>query len=62
VPDRPTAWARPSPRWPPRAFLIIGSGSITHNLGDYQAAWQNGGQTPAYVREFADWLAAQTTA
>ncbi len=45
-----------------RGFLIIGSGSITHNLGDYQAAWQNGGQTPAYVREFADWLAAQTTA
>ena len=25
-----------------RGFLIIGSGSITHNLGDYQAAWQNG--------------------
>jgi 4,5-DOPA dioxygenase extradiol len=33
-----------------KGFLIIGSGSITHNLGDYQAAWQNGGQTPAYVR------------
>ena len=40
-----------------RGFLIVGSGSITHNLRDFQAAGQNGGQTPAYVREFADWLA-----
>lgn len=40
-----------------RGFLIIGSGSITHNLRDYQMAWRNGGKTPAYVREFADWLA-----
>jgi len=45
-----------------KGFLIIGSGSITHNLRDYQGAWQSSGQTPAYVREFADWLAAQTTA
>ncbi len=45
-----------------KGFLIIGSGSITHNLRDFQAAWQNGGKTPAYVREFADWLAAQTAA
>ncbi|MDE2441091.1 MAG: dioxygenase [Betaproteobacteria bacterium] len=45
-----------------KGFLIIGSGSITHNLRDYQAAWQNGGQTPAYVRQFADWLATQTAA
>lgn len=45
-----------------RGFLIVGSGSITHNLRDYQAAWQNGGQTPAYVREFADWLATRTAA
>jgi len=45
-----------------KGFLIVGSGSITHNLRDYQAAWQNGGQTPAYVREFADWLATQTAA
>ena len=40
-----------------RGFLIIGSGSLTHNLRDYQLAWRNGGRTPTYVREFADWLA-----
>lgn len=42
-----------------RGILIVGSGSITHNLGDYRRAWQQGGQTPAYVGEFADWLAAR---
>ncbi|MCE1181808.1 MAG: dioxygenase [Rhodocyclales bacterium] len=45
-----------------QGFLIIGSGSITHNLRDYQMAWRNGGQTPAYVREFADWLYERTQA
>lgn len=45
-----------------RGFLIVGSGSITHNLRDYQSAWQNGGKTPAYVREFADWLAGRVAA
>jgi len=43
-------------------FLIIGSGSITHNLRDYQQAWRNGGQTPAYVRPFAGWLADRSEA
>ena len=43
-------------------FLIIGTGSITHNLRDFQMARQLGGQTPAYIREFADWLAACTEA
>lgn len=40
-----------------QGFLIIASGNVTHNLGDYQMAARNGGQTPAYVRQFTDWLA-----
>ena len=44
---------------PAQGFLVIGTGSLTHNLGDYQIASARGGQTPAYVREFADWLAAR---
>lgn len=40
-----------------RGFLILATGSLTHNLRDYQIAWQRGGQTPAYVRPFADWFA-----
>ena len=42
-----------------RGFLVIASGNITHNLRDYQVAARNSGQTPAYVREFTDWLAAR---
>lgn len=45
-----------------RGFLVIGSGSITHNLRDFQAASMNGGRTPDYVRAFADWLAERLTA
>jgi len=45
-----------------RGFLIVGSGSVTHNLRDYQLAWRNGGQTPAYVRQFADWIDARLQA
>ena len=40
-----------------RGFLVIGSGNLTHNLGDYRLARQNGGQAPAYVHDFPDWLA-----
>ena len=40
-----------------QGFFIIASGNVTHNLGDYQMAARNGGQTPAYVRQFTDWLA-----
>jgi 4,5-DOPA dioxygenase extradiol len=37
-------------------ILVLGSGNLTHNLGDFQAAYQAGGGAPAYVREFADWM------
>ena len=40
-----------------QGFLIIASGNITHNLQDYFVASRNGGQTPAYVREFSEWMA-----
>jgi len=42
-----------------RGFLVIGSGNLTHSLRDYQVAMRSAGQTPAYVREFTDWLAAR---
>ena len=42
-----------------RGFLGLGSGSITHTLRDFVAAWHDGGETPAYVRDFADWVAAR---
>jgi len=45
-----------------QGFLVIASGNVTHNLRDYQMAWRNGGQTPAYVREFTDWLAERLQA
>ena len=40
-----------------RGFMIVATGSITHNLRDYQYAWQTDGRTPAYVKPFADWIA-----
>ncbi|UCV29874.1 DODA-type extradiol aromatic ring-opening family dioxygenase [Ferribacterium limneticum] len=42
-----------------KGFLVITSGNVTHNLRDYQMAARSGGQTPAYVREFSDWLAGR---
>lgn len=39
-----------------RGFLLIASGNLTHNLRDYQLVQRAGGQTPAYVRAFADWV------
>ncbi len=39
-----------------KGFLVIGSGNVTHNLGDYRIARQNGGQGLDYVRHFPEWL------
>lgn len=39
-----------------KGFLILASGSLTHNLRDFQMAYAQGGETPAYVRQFADWM------
>ena len=36
--------------------LLIASGNLTHNLGDYRHARTQGGKTPEYVQNFADWL------
>lgn len=45
-----------------RGFLVIASGNLTHNLRDYQIVSRSGGRTPAYVREFADWMYARMAA
>jgi len=39
-----------------QGFLILASGNLTHNLGDFRQACLLGGEAPAYVREFADWF------
>lgn len=39
-----------------QGFLIIGTGSITHNLRDYMICVHNGLPTPDYVTRFADWV------
>src|SRR6185369_8012196 len=45
-----------------KGFLVIASGNVTHNLRDYQLAAHSTGQTPAYVRQFTDWLASRLQA
>jgi 4,5-DOPA dioxygenase extradiol len=40
-------------------ILIIGSGNVTHNLRDFMMVSMQGGATPAYVHEFADWIHTQ---
>lgn len=42
-----------------QGFLILCSGNITHNLRDWQTASRQNLPTPAYVRDFADWVHAQ---
>ena len=36
-------------------LLMLGSGNLTHNLYDVQTAKVSHGDTPPYVRAFADW-------
>lgn len=45
-----------------RNFLLVASGNLTHNLADYQRVALQGGQTPAYVQAFTDWLAEKLAA
>ena len=40
-------------------FLVIGTGSITHNLRDYMVCVHNNLPTPDYVTRFADWVDRQ---
>ena len=42
-----------------QGFFIIGSGNITHNLGDWRMAEMTGSGVPAYVTRFADWIDQQ---
>ena len=39
-------------------ILLVASGNVTHNLRDYSSARLSGGQTPAYVHAFSDWVHA----
>ena len=42
-----------------QGFLIMGTGSITHNLRDYMVCVHNNLPTPDYVTRFADWVNTQ---
>lgn len=42
-----------------QGFLIMGTGSITHNLRDYMFCVHNNLPTPDYVTRFADWVNTQ---
>ncbi|GAA6143792.1 class III extradiol ring-cleavage dioxygenase [Hydrogenophaga sp. 5NK40-0174] len=39
--------------------LIVGSGSLTHNL--YEVQWDGGGEPVAYAREFSEWIRTAVT-
>lgn len=40
-----------------QGVLVLASGNVTHNLYHYQQIAMRGGQTPAYVTEFPEWIA-----
>lgn len=43
-------------------FFVIGSGNITHNLGDWQHAVATHSGTPSYVQRYSDWIAEKLQA
>ena len=45
-----------------QGFLVVGSGSLTHNLRDFQNAFHGGSGSFDYVRNFADWFASHLAA
>jgi len=45
-----------------RGWLILGSGNITHNLGDWQQAHRGGTADLTYAQRFADWIHTQISA
>lgn len=42
-----------------QGFFIMGSGNITHNLGDWRMAEMRGMGVPEYVTRFSDWVEQQ---
>lgn len=42
-----------------KGFLIVGSGNITHNLGDYRIASAQSGAAFDYLRDFPNWMTEQ---
>lgn len=45
-----------------RGWLILATGNITHNLGDWQQANRGSAVDTAYAQRFADWIHTQITA
>lgn len=45
-----------------QGVLIVASGNVTHNLGDFMRWYGRAGDGPAYVRPFADWIWARIEA
>lgn len=45
-----------------RGFLVIGSGNVTHNLGDWTRVATMHAAVPDYVQRFPDWVAARLDA
>jgi 4,5-DOPA dioxygenase extradiol len=45
-----------------QGILLLASGNITHNLRDFMVVRSQGGDTPAYVQTFADWIHTHMTA